>query len=228
MIDLPVYNENGDQIETVSVDESELGGEVRPALLKQAVVMHLANQRQGTSATRNRSQVVGSTKKLYRQKGTGRARMGSSRTNIRRGGGMAFAKRTRDFRQSMPKKMRRLARRNAVLAKALSGDLLLIDALTFEEPKTKRFATMLRALKADRGCVLALAGRDENVYRSGRNIPKTEIRQANELSTYEILRRRRLLMTREAWEVFLSGAQGAVPSKVAEGSEEAVSSEGQE
>lgn len=227
MIDLPVYNESGDQIETVSVDEAELGGEVRPALLKQAVVMFLANQRQGTAATRSRGMVVGSTKKLYRQKGSGRARMGSSRTNIRRGGGHAFAKRTRDYRQAMPKKMRRLARRNAVLSKALSGDLLLIDQLTFEEPKTKRFAAMLRALRADRGCVLALAGRDENVYLSGRNIPKTEIRQAEDLNTYEILRRKRLVMTRDAWEMFLSGKKGA-PSKVAEGAEQASVAEGQE
>jgi large subunit ribosomal protein L4 len=206
MVDVPVYNESGDQIETVAVDEAQLGGRVRPALLKQAVVMYLANRRQGAAATKSRGMVVGSTRKLYRQKGTGNARVGSGRTNIRRGGGMAFAKRPRDFRQTMPKKMRRLARNSAILAKILSGDLLLLDELKYEEPKTKRFATMLRQLKANRGCVLALAEPQECVYKSARNIPKTDILQMAQLNAYEILRRNRLLMTKDSFERLLSGA----------------------
>lgn len=205
MLDVPVYNEKGDQIETVPVDEARLGGRVRPALLKQAVVMYLANRRQGSSATKSRGMVAGSTKKLYRQKGTGNARMGAIRTNIRRGGGVAFAKRPRDFRQGMPKKMRRLARDNAILAKILSGDLLLLDELQYEAPKTKRFAAMLRQLKAEKGCVVALAKPKDNVYKSARNIPKTEVVQVAQLNAYDVLRRNRLLMTKDSFAVLLNG-----------------------
>jgi large subunit ribosomal protein L4 len=205
MLDVPVYNESGDQIETISVDESLLGGRVRPALLKQAAVMYLANQRIGTAATRSRGMIIGSTRKLFRQKGTGNARMGTIRTPVRRGGGVAFAKKLRDFRQDMPKKMRRLARNNAVLAKILGGDLLLVDQLQYDQPKTKRFATMLRALKADAGCVVAIPRLEPNVYKSGRNIPKTEIRLVEQLNAYEILRRKRLVMTKEGLAMLLSG-----------------------
>jgi len=207
MLDVPVYNENGDQVETVAVDEATLGGVIRPALLKQSVVMFQANQRQGTSATRSRGMVVGSTRKLFKQKGTGNARMGPIRTCVRRGGGVAFAKTNRDFRKHMPKKMRRLACKNAVLAKILGGDLLLIDRLQYDQPKTKRFATMLTALKADRGCVVAVPKHDENVYKSGRNIPNTEIRLVEQLNAFEILRRRRLLMTKDGFSLFLAGLQ---------------------
>lgn len=207
MLDVPVYNENGDQVETMPVDEALLGRHVRPALLKQATVMFLANQRLGTAATRSRGMIVGSTRKLFRQKGTGNARMGTIRTPIRRGGGVAFAKRARDFRQDMPKKMRRLARNNAILAKILGGDLLVIDRLHYDQPKTKRFAAMLRALKADTGCVVAIPRLDANLYKSGRNIPKTEIRLVEQLNAYEILRRKRLLMTKEGLTMLLEGRE---------------------
>ncbi len=219
MVDVPVYNEDGDQIETVALDEGPFGGRVRAALLKQAVVMYQANRRQGSATTRSRGMVTGSTAKLYRQKGTGHARMGSARTVIRRGGGVAFAKRPRDFRQTMPKKMRRLARNNAVLAKALSGDLLLLDQLQYEQPKTKRFATMLRALKAERGCVLAVAERDENIYRSARNIPKTDVCLVEQLNAYEVLRRGRLLMTKDALASLLASPRSDEGDGSAEGRE---------
>ena len=104
-----------------------LGTTVRPALLKQAIVRHHANQRQGTVATKDRGEVEGSTKKLYAQKGTGNARRGNIRTNVMKGGGVAFGKRPRDFRQDMPLKQRRLARNNAILSKILSGNLKLLD-----------------------------------------------------------------------------------------------------
>ncbi len=129
MIDLPVYNKKGKQVDTLSIDESCLGGEVRPVLLKQAYVMFHANRRQGSARTRSRGRVVGSTRKLYRQKGTGRARAGNRRTNIRRGGGVAFAKRKtgEEFRLRMPRKMRRLANRNALLAKLKDNEVKCLD-----------------------------------------------------------------------------------------------------
>lgn len=204
MIDVPVYNMSGEQTDTLQVDENLLGRWVRHDLLKQAVVMWRTNQRQGSARTKNRWRVEGSTRKLYRQKGTGNARMGPVRTNIRRGGGVAFAKLERSYRHDMPKKMRQLARRSALLAKLQARAVAVVDSLTMSEPKTKTFLGMLEKLGADKGCVLALAKPDEVIYKSGRNIPKTEIMPACELNAYEILRRRKLLFTKEAFEAVVA------------------------
>jgi large subunit ribosomal protein L4 len=117
MINVPVYNMSGEQTGSMEVDEARLGGKVRLDLLKQAVVMWQSNQRQGSARTKNRARVEGSTRKLFRQKGTGNARMGTVRTCIRRGGGVAFAKLEQHLRRAMPRKMRQLARNSALLAK---------------------------------------------------------------------------------------------------------------
>ena len=212
MLSVPIYNEAGEQVGTEQIDEALLGGALQPALLKQAVVMYHANRRQGTATTRGRSDVVGSTRKLFRQKGTGRARMGNARTCIRRGGGVAFAKRTRSFRQAMPKKMRRLARDQAVLAKIQSEAALIVDGLEFDAPKTARFAALLKNIDAERGCVFATAGVDSTLYKSGRNIPRTEICDVAELNAFDILSRRKLIFTRDAFAAFrekLDGPRGA-------------------
>ncbi len=202
MLNVPVYNESGEQIGQEQIDEALLGGELNAALLKQAVVMYHANRRQGTVAQKTRGEVEGSTRKLFRQKGTGRARMGTVRTPVRRGGGNAFPRKPRDFRQAMPKKMRRQARNQAVLAKLQSDAAKIVEGLSFEEPKTKRFAAMLRAIGADRGCVFATKGVDGMLYKSGRNIPKAEIMNVADLNAFDILSRRSLVFTREAFEAF--------------------------
>jgi large subunit ribosomal protein L4 len=129
MIELTVYNSSGQQVDTFRVDEAVLGGCVRYALLKQALVRDHANKRVGTVATKNRSIVAGSTRKVYRQKGTGNARMGTRRTGKRVGGGMIFAKVPRDFSQRMPRKQRLLARDSAVLAKLRSHSVVVVDGL---------------------------------------------------------------------------------------------------
>ena len=202
MLSVPVYNVSGESVGAVEIDEASLGGEVNAALLKQAIVMFHANQRQGTVRTKSRSEVKGSGRKLYRQKGTGRARVGNARTCVRRGGGMAFAKRPRDFRQAMPKKMRRMARNQAVLAKIQSADALVIEGLKIDTPKTAPLAKLLTAVEADRGCLFATDGLDQNVYKSGRNIPRTEVRDVATLNAFEILSRRKLIFTQEAFQRF--------------------------
>jgi len=202
MINVPVYNTSGEKVGDEQLDEAVLGGEVNAALLKQAVVMYHANGRQGSANTKSRADVHGSSRKLYRQKGTGRARVGNSRTCVRRGGGMAFAKSPRVFRQAMPVKMRRLARNQAVLAKIQSEDALVLDGFKVDEPKTGPFAKMLGALHADRGCVLATNGIDMNAYKSGRNIPRTEITDVAALNAFQVLSRRKLVFTRDAFERF--------------------------
>ena len=205
MIEVPVYDETGKQTGAEQIDEAALGGRVRPQLLKQAIVMYHANRRQGHAVQKSRGQVRGSTVKLYRQKGTGRARAGSARTNIRRGGGRAFPCKLRDFRQGMPRKMRRLARNNAVLAKIMSHQAAIVDGLVFDEPKTKRLAAVLGGLGGDRGCVVAIKGSDPNLYKGGRNIPRAIIQDVAELNAFEILTRRKLLFTRDAFAAFRDG-----------------------
>ena len=217
MIDVPVYNASGNQVGTVALDEARFGGEVRPALLKQAVVMYQANRRQGTVGTKSRGMVEGSTRKIYRQKGSGNARMGTVRTPVRRGGGHAFAKRTRDFSQSMPKRMRRLARDNAILAKAQANDVLVIEGLEFDAPKTKRFASLLSSVGADRGCLLALHEPNENVWKSARNIPRTEVCAVEQLNAYEILRRKKLMLTMPAFKAITKGDKEAKGDRATKG-----------
>src|SRR5580765_7304510 len=140
-MDVPVYNMKGSQVGKLTIDEQSLGGEVNSPLLKQAYVMYHANTRQGSARTKNRRQVEGSTRKLYRQKGTGNARHGDKKANLFKGGGHGHSKkRTReDYRLEMPKKMRRKANRNALLAKLVDGEVKIVDAINFKEPKTRAF-----------------------------------------------------------------------------------------
>src|SRR5437763_16430752 len=127
MIDVPIYNQTGEKIDTIQIDEAKLGGEVRRSLLKQAIRMYHANQRQGTVRTLARGEVEGSTRKIFRQKGTGNARQGTIRQPVRKGGGHAKQKRPKEWRQDMPKQARRLARNSAILSKIHSNDIRVLD-----------------------------------------------------------------------------------------------------
>ena len=200
MKEVPVYNTDGEQIDTLKIDESLLGQTVNISLVKQAVVAYQANQRQGTAATRSRGLVSGSTKKLFRQKGTGNARRGQRRTNVLKGGGVAFAKSLREHRKTMPRKMRKAALASAILAKVLGDDLLVVDGLSFDTPRTREMATILRNLEINRSCLLALAQRDSNVYLSSRNIADLTVRITAELNAAEIAVRQKMLVTREAMD----------------------------
>lgn len=204
MLDVPVYSPDGTPLGKMGIDEAHLGGRVRSKLLKQAIVMYLANKRQGTSATKSRGMVEGSTRKIYRQKGTGNARMGPVRTPQRRGGGRAFAKSTHEYRQRMPKRMRRLACRNAILAKIMAHNAIILDGLKFDQPKVKALRGVLEAVKAERGCVLALEAPNETVYRCGRNIPRTDVRPWTDLNAYDVLRREKLIFTKPAFEALVA------------------------
>lgn len=203
MIDVPVYNQKGDKVETFSLDEQKLGGSVREPLLKQALVMYHANQRQGTVRTQARGEVAGSTRKMFRQKGTGNARTGGIRNPIKRGGGHAKQKRPKDWRQAMPKKARRLARNSAILAKIQSSDIRVVDQIAFEQPKTKLVAAMLKALGIDRTCLFALPGHDELIERSARNLGRTKLTTVDQLNAWDILQNRTLLVTKQGLEKIL-------------------------
>jgi large subunit ribosomal protein L4 len=201
MLNLPVYNQAGDQVGSLEVDPTDFGGCVNRQLLHDVVVMYQANLRQGTVRTKSRGEVAGSGRKMYRQKGTGNARMGMKRTGKRVGGGMTHAKRPRDFGFTLPKKMLRTATRMALLSKLIDNETMVIDALNVAEPKTKQVATVLKALKLDgQSCLIAPAKYDQALYLSARNIDRVKVSPARELNALDLLHSKRLLITRDALE----------------------------
>jgi large subunit ribosomal protein L4 len=223
MLTVPVYNPAGEKVGEESIDPADFGGAVNKQLLHDVVLMHRANRRVGTVNTRGRADVAGSGKKLFRQKGTGNARAGSKRTNKRVGGGVAFARRNRDYSYSMPKKAVRAAVRMALLSKFQDGQALIIDGLSLTTPKTKVVAQALRAIRRPdlteaeaavvagetkgqaldrtlerRTILIGLPGHDAALYRSARNIEGVEVAPVADFNTYDILKQRYLLLTREA------------------------------
>jgi large subunit ribosomal protein L4 len=201
MLNLNVYNLQGETVGTVEVDPNDFGGSVNRQLLHDVVLMHLANQRAGTHSTLRRGEVAGSTRKLFRQKGTGNARVGTRRTNKRRGGGTAKGPKPRDYEYHLPKKAVRAATRMALLSKFQDQEAVVIDSLRFNEPKTKSMAAALQALKLEgMSCLVGTAGHDPIVYRCARNIPGVQVSPASEFNAYKVLRPKRLLLTRAALE----------------------------
>lgn len=201
-IDIPVHDAQGQQVDHLSIDCALLGGHLRPLLLKQAYVRYHANRRQGSAATRTRGQVKGSTRKLFRQKGSGNARHGDGRANLMRGGGHAFAKKARSWRLRMPDKMRRLANRNALLAKAVDGEIKLLDKMVFDRPSTKRFAALLGTLAIDRSCLVVLASDRSNEALSAANLDHVRVTHVDRLNAFDVLNHRFLLSEKavlQAW-----------------------------
>lgn len=204
MLEVPVYDTSGKKIDTVEVDEKLFGVTVNVPLLKQAVVAYHANKRQGTATSRSRGMVSGSTRKIFRQKGTGNARRGAVRTNVMRGGGVAFAKDNRSFRKKMPRRMRRAALDSALLAKMLGEDLMVVEGLKIDQPKTRQMAELMKNLQINRSCLLALAERDENIYLSGRNLPDLTVCVTEELNAFDVATRQKMMVTREAMTALMN------------------------
>lgn len=199
MISLPILDRSGKQVGTYEFDPAELADGVNHQLLHDAVVMYEANQRQGTVQTKSRGMVQGSKKKLYRQKGTGRARMGTKRTGIRRGGGVTFGLTPKDWSYRLPKKALKLATRMAVLSKLRDNQVKVIDSLELPQPKTKEMATVLSALGlAGSSCLITTESYDPMVLRTGRNIEGVSISAAGDLNAHTVLRPRHLLVTKAA------------------------------
>ena len=199
MITVPIQNSKGQEVESLVVDEAIFGNRVRYALLKQAIVMYHANKRVGTAATKSRGMVEGSTRKIYKQKGTGNARAGTVRTNIRRGGGVAFAKVARDFGKDMPRKQRQLATNSAILSKLQVGMVVIIDELKFTQPKTKDFVKILGNLKIERSCLVSISQPDVNIYKSARNVPGIAVVKVTDLNAGDICNKQKMLFTKEAF-----------------------------
>ncbi|HMP80370.1 MAG TPA: 50S ribosomal protein L4 [Pirellulaceae bacterium] len=199
MVSLPMYDQHGKEVGSYDIDPQQIAERISKQLLHDAVVMYQANQRQGTRQTKTRAEVSGSTKKMYRQKGTGRARAGGKRTNIRRGGGHAFALRTRDYSYRLPRKALRLATRMAIAGKIQDQQVAVIDQLAMSAPKTKPIASMLRSMGLEGVTTLiATEQYDQNLHRSARNIAGVEVAPVHDLNAWVVLRPGRVVFTRAA------------------------------
>jgi len=199
MISLPVRDTSGHEVGTYEFDPAELAAGVNRQLLHDVVVMYEANNRVGTSQTKSRGMVKGSTQKLYRQKGTGRARAGAKRSPTRRGGGVTFGKKTRDFSYRLPKKAVRLATRMALLSKFLDNEAVVLDGLSIEQPKTKVVVDVLKALGVSSdSCLLAIEQYDGNIWKSVRNVAGLRLSPAQDLNAYDLLHQRCLVVTKAA------------------------------
>jgi len=199
MASLSIYNRNGREVGKYELDLDELAPRVSKQLLHDVVVMYQSNLRLGTARTRSRAEVAGSTKKMYRQKGTGNARAGSRRSGIRRGGGHIFAKRPRDWTYRLPRKAVQMATRMALVSKFRDDQITLIDELKFDAPKTKDMAAIIKALALTGNSLLvATAEHDANVYKSARNIDRVTVSPVSDLNALIVLEPRRVLMTKAA------------------------------
>ncbi len=195
---VPVYNLAGEEVRQIEISDKVFGVPFNEAVVHQVMVGMRANNRQGTASSKTRGEVVGSTRKLYRQKGTGYARAGSKKSPTRRGGGAAFGPKPRDYRQAIPKKLRRLALRCVLSSKAEEGDLKIIDAFNFTEPKTKRMLEALSALGIESSALIVTQKPEENLIKSSRNIPEVITMPASVLNILDIMSHKILLMTEAA------------------------------
>ena len=193
-----VFDMRGTQVGEIDLNDKVFGIEPNEAVMQQFVKMQLANKRQGTAATKTRAEVRGGGKKPWKQKGTGRARVGSSRNPIWRGGGIVFGPKPRDYSYTLPRKVRRLALKSALSSKVKDSNIIVVDLLTFEEPKTKLMLETLGSLNAAEKTLVVTADGDVNVYKSARNIPGVKSVRADYINVFDILKYDTLLMTRDA------------------------------
>ena len=215
-MNLAVYDISGKQVGSYEIDPAELAPSVNKQLLHDAVVMYQANQRQGTFRTKNRGEVAGSTKKLYKQKGTGNARAGARRSGTRRGGGHIFAKRPRDFGWRMPKKALRAATRMALAARLADDEVKLVSGLELGAPKTAVVAKLLKTLGISEKTVLvAPAKHDDMLWKSARNIDGVSVAPVGDLNAWSLLQPRAVLMTTAAIDAFRASVAKVADEKKA-------------
>ncbi len=205
-ISAPIRDLAGGDVGVYEFDGGELADRISKQLLHDVVVMYEANKRQGTFKTKTRGEVAGRKKKMFRQKGTGNARMGTRMSPVRVGGGHAFAKRPRDFSYRLPKKAIRVATRMAMLSKFQDGEAIVLNELSVTESKTKVISQMLNAIGVGGASVLlVIPDHDVNLWRSARNIPNLWVAPLKELNAYSLLHQRHLLITKEAIDLAREG-----------------------
>ncbi len=208
MAELPLYSRDGKSAGTVSLDEKIFGEKVRKKLLHQVVVIHEANQREGNAHTKTRGEVAGSTKKLWPQKHTGRARMGTKRSPIWVKGGIVFGPRKKEYRLTITDSMRRAALDSALLGKILDKEVSVVEGMSFDKPKTKVMSGLIKAIGLQRSVLLAVGKHDANLWLSARNLQTLSVRPVRELNAYDILKHKDLLLTKDALDVLVAARKG--------------------
>lgn len=198
MLEIPMFDVSGNLIEKLSLSEEDFGGKVHKVLLRDAVLMYETNCRQGTASTKTRGEIRGGGRKPWAQKHTGRARAGSIRSPLWRGGGTTFGPKPRDYSYSIPRKAKKVAFRSAMLSKLKDNDVIVIDELVFDSPSTKRMVGVLKSLGIEDSCLIVIPNKDEILWKSSRNIHKLAIKTASDLNAYDVVRYKRLLITKEA------------------------------
>ena len=198
MANAKVYNMSGEFIEEIALDDAIFGIEPNESAVHAVVVNQLANKRQGTQSAKTRSEVSGGGKKPYRQKGTGRARQGSTRAAQWIKGGIIFAPKPRSYRYTLNKKLRRLALKSTLSSKAAAEEILVLDAITLDEIKTSKIAAMLKALNVDTTALIVTAESDEKVVKSARNIAGVSAATVGTINVYDVLRHNKFIITKEA------------------------------
>ncbi|MFB5284571.1 50S ribosomal protein L4 [Peribacillus sp. Hz7] len=195
-----LFNQAGSQVGDIELNDSVFGIEPNNHVLFEAIIMQRASLRQGTHKVKNRSEVAGGGRKPWKQKGTGRARQGSIRSPQWRGGGTVFGPTPRSYAYKLPKKVRRLAIKSALSAKALEENILVLESLSFEAPKTKEFVAVLNNLSVDTKALVVTNGVDEKVALSARNIPGVTVVEADGLNVLDVVSHNKLILTKSAVE----------------------------
>ena len=198
MANVSVYNMEGKEVGTIELNDAVFGVEVNEHLVHMAVVQQLANNRQGTQKAKTRSEVSGGGRKPWRQKGTGHARQGSTRSPQWTGGGVVFAPVPRDYSFKINKKEKRAALKSALSDKVANGKLVVVDALTFDAPKTKEFAKVMANLNVNDKALVVLNDNNENVVLSARNIPTVKTSLTNTINVYDVVNAKTLVLTQDA------------------------------
>ena len=198
MANVSVYNMEGKEVGTIELSDAVFGVEVNEHLVHLAVVQQLANKRQGTQKAKTRSEVSGGGRKPWRQKGTGHARQGSTRSPQWTGGGVVFAPAPRDYSFKMNRKEKQAALKSALTDKVLNNSLIVVDELKMDETKTKKLAEVMVNLKATRKALVVLAEKDENVVLSARNLPEVKTAFTNTINVYDVMNARTLVLTKDA------------------------------
>ena len=201
MPQVPVYNIDGKQVDTIDLNERIFAAPMKEVAVHQAAVRQLANQRQGTASTKTRAAVAGGGAKPWRQKGTGRARQGSTRAPQWRHGGVVFGPHPRDYRQEMPRKARRAAVRALLTTKVNENRLRVLDQLQLSEGKTKRVVALLAALNIEGKALISMGASDENTVRASRNLPGVKALPAANLNVLDLLNYDHLILTKEGIDV---------------------------
>ncbi|MBL7156891.1 MAG: 50S ribosomal protein L4 [Candidatus Omnitrophica bacterium] len=197
---IPLFNSKGNKVESLELDKSVFDGKPNEALLYQSILMYRANQRKGTASTKTRGDVRGGGKKPWRQKGTGRARFGSIRNPLWRGGGIAFGPHPRDFSYSLPKKLKRNAFISSLNAKLRSGQILAVEDISTEIPKTKNIARIIKGLNIKTSVLFLVEKIDRNLFLASRNIKNLTLKRIAEATVLDVLSRERVVITKGAAE----------------------------